>query len=45
MYERLKERFVLSFWEKTDEKHTAVRVCTSWATTEENVKRLIEAIE
>ena len=45
VYERLKERFVLSFWEKTDEKHTAVRVCTSWATTEENVKRLIEAIE
>ena len=45
VYERLKERFVLSFWEKTDEKHTAVRVCTSWATTEENVKRLIESIE
>lgn len=44
VYERLKEQFVLSFWEKTDAKHTAVRVCTSWATTEENVKRLIEAI-
>lgn len=44
VYERLKERFVLSFWEKTDEHHTAVRVCTSWATTRESVQALIDAI-
>lgn len=32
-----------SFWEKVDDKHTAVRFATSWATTSENVKQL-EAI-
>ena len=44
VYERLKEKFVLSFWEKTDAHHTAVRVCTSWATTRESVQALIDAI-
>lgn len=44
VYERLKEKFVLSFWEKTDEHHTAVRVCTSWATTRESVQALLDAI-
>ena len=44
VYERLKEKFVLSFWEKTDAHHTAVRVCTSWATTRESVQALIGAI-
>ncbi len=44
VYERLKEKFVLSFWEKTDAHHTAVRVCTSWATTRESVQALLDAI-
>lgn len=44
VYERLKEKFVLSFWEKTDEHHTTVRVCTSWATTRESVQALLDAI-
>lgn len=44
VYERLKEKFVFSFWEKTDEHHTAVRVCTSWATTRESVQALLDAI-
>ena len=30
-----------SFWEAVDETHTAVRFATSWATTEENLDRLI----
>ena len=32
---------MFSFWEKVDETHTAVRICTSWATREENVDALI----
>jgi threonine aldolase len=33
-----------SFWEKYDENHTVVRFATSWATTDEDVKKLIEII-
>ena len=42
--ERLAEQFSFSFWEKVDETHSAVRFCTSWATTEEAVERLIAAL-
>lgn len=38
---KLQEKYCFSFWEKTDEAHTAVRVCTSWATREESVDALI----
>jgi threonine aldolase len=38
---KLGEKYAFSFWEKTDETHTAVRVCTSWHTTEEQVDALI----
>lgn len=41
---RLSEQFAFSFWEKVDETHSAVRFCTSWATKEEAVERLIEAL-
>ena len=43
--EKLKQEFLFTFWEKTDAHHTAVRICTSWATTEENTDRLIAAIQ
>jgi len=33
-----------SFWEKIDDSHTAVRICTSWATTKEDVEKLIEIL-
>ena len=39
--EKLAEKYSYSFWEKTDESHSAVRFCTSWATKEENVDALI----
>ncbi len=42
---QLESRFQFSFWQKTDEQHSAVRICTSWATTEDNVNALIEAIQ
>ena len=40
--EELEKDFVFLRWEKIDENNTAVRICTSWATTEENVDKLIE---
>ena len=41
----LEKQFVLSHWERVDEDHDAIRICTSWATRQENVDRLIAAIE
>lgn len=41
---RLSENYSFCFQEKTDETHTAVRICTSWATREEAVTALITEI-
>ena len=43
--ERLNQDFLFSFWENVDQDHTAVRICTSWATQERDVDLLIAAIE
>ena len=40
-YALLSEKIGFSFWEKTDEAHTAVRIATSRATTDEQVERLL----
>ncbi len=42
--EKLQEKYVFSFWEKVDDAHTAVRICTSWATKPEAVEELIRDI-
>jgi hypothetical protein len=31
----------LGFMEKADDTHTVMRICTSWATTDEQVEQLI----
>ena len=33
-----------SFWEKYDENHTVIRFATSWATTKEDVKALLDLL-
>lgn len=38
--EQLADRHVWSVWEKVDQDHTAVRFCTSWCTTDEQVAQL-----
>jgi threonine aldolase len=40
----LGEEFAYSYWCKAGDKH-AVRFCTSWATKEDDVDKLIEAIK
>ena len=42
--EKLEEDFTFSEQERVDESHRAVRFCTSWATTEENVDALCQAL-
>lgn len=41
MLERLSDKYAFSFQGKTDDAHSAVRICTSWATREEDVLSLI----
>ena len=38
----LSKKVTFSIWEKVDETHTAVRFATSWATTEESVRELLD---
>jgi len=43
--ERLSKDFVYSFWEKTDDTHSAVRFCTSWATNPSDVDALVKELQ
>lgn len=43
--ELLTQEYLFSIWQRVDEQHTAVRICTSWGTKRENVDKLIEAIK
>ena len=42
--EKLSEKYSFSFWCKPKDGYSAVRICTSWATKEENVDALLEDI-
>lgn len=42
--EKLSKEVKFSFWEKIDDSHTAVRFATSWATTEENLQKLLKLL-
>lgn len=41
---QLEEEAAVSFWEKADDNHTIIRLATSWATKEEEIKALIEIL-
>lgn len=41
----LKNEFGFAYQQRVDDEHSAVRFCTSWATKEENVDKLIASIE
>jgi len=43
--EKLSDTFVFSYDHRVDEKHSVVRICTSWATTEENTQLLVRRLE
>lgn len=42
--EELSKHYGISYQERIDESHSAVRLCTSWATSEENVHKLVNDI-
>lgn len=43
--EKLSQKYSFTFWKAMDESHTAVRLCTSWATKAEYVAQLVEDIK
>lgn len=45
LIEALKNNFDFYVWSRVDERHSSIRLVTSWATREENVAALIKAIE
>lgn len=40
----LRKEFAFSYWERVDETHSAVRLCTSWATKAEEVDALSDML-
>lgn len=42
--EELKNDVVYSFWEKADDTHTVIRFATSWATSREDVEKLLSLL-
>ncbi|GFI60981.1 low specificity L-threonine aldolase [Clostridiales bacterium] len=45
LLEELSKKYVFSYQERIDETKSAVRICTSWATKDENVDSLIDDIK
>lgn len=43
-YAELSKTITFGFWEKKDDSHTVVRIATDWATTQENVEKLLQAL-
>lgn len=43
--EALKDNYSFEVWAKVDEGHTAVRFCTCWSTSDEDVDALIEDVK
>lgn len=43
--EQLKENYSFELWAPLDEEYSAVRFCTSWATKDEDVEKLIEDLD
>ena len=42
--DELTKEFSITEMERVDETHRCIRICTSWATTEENVQKLCDAL-
>ncbi len=45
LLEALSEKYAFDYWERKDETHSVVRICTSWATKEEHIKELLKDLE
>lgn len=41
----ISKEFALGYTERVDDSHSVMRICTSWATKEENVDALIDALK
>ena len=43
--EKLNKKYVSSWWSKPDDRHTAVRFCVAWSTSDEDIDALISDIQ
>lgn len=37
----LEKKYGFTYWQRYDDSHTVIRICTSWATNEEDVRQLL----
>lgn len=42
--EEISKKYTYDYWEKYDENNSVIRICTSWATREENIQKLLEIL-
>lgn len=42
--DELNKDFMTAYWARVDENRSAVRICTSWATTDENTQAIIDKL-
>lgn len=45
VYQKVEEKVIVSFWEKTKDDYTTIRFATSWATTQEDVDKLLSVLD
>ena len=43
--EQLKENYAFELWVPLDDEYSAVRFCTSWATKDEDIEKLIADLD
>lgn len=43
--EKLSEKYAFEFWGRHDANHSVIRICTSWATKENDIKELLKDLE
>ena len=41
----LDQQFYTEFWERVDDNHQVIRLCTSWGTSEEAIQELCKAVK
>ena len=45
LLEKLREKYAVTYMNRVDESHSCIRLCTSWATKEENVLAFCEDLK
>ena len=45
LLEKIREKYAVTYMNRVDETHSCIRLCTSWATREEDVRAFCEDLK